>query len=60
MRCGNCGSLRAEGEVCCAAQAANQGRLHATCNHPAPDMPADWLAIYLSAAEEEIESLSAH
>lgn len=45
-RCGYCGRPREVGDVCCVEQARNQGRLHATCNHPAPPMPAEWRREY--------------
>lgn len=46
MRCPHCHAERETGDVCCAAQAAHQGRLHATCTHEPPPMPAEWLPIY--------------
>jgi hypothetical protein len=42
--CGHCGATRETGDVCCVAQARNQGAIHATCTHEPPPMPADWLA----------------
>lgn len=50
MRCGNCGAEREYGDVCCESQAANQGRLHATCSHEPPPMSDHLRAIYDAAA----------
>jgi hypothetical protein len=50
MCCGYCGAERERGDVCCPGQAANQGRLHATCTHPPPeDLTPAWLALYEEA-----------
>lgn len=56
MKCGACGRERETGSVCCVFQAKNQGRLHATCDHPPPaDMPPEYLAAYVEGQHEALE-----
>lgn len=58
-QCGFCGSAREAGGVCCADQARNQGRLHAACNHPPPDMPEEWLAAYDEGQAQALAEIEA-
>jgi len=56
--CGSCGMQREDGDVCCEAQARNQGQLHATCNHDRPPMRPEWVPIYDAAAKETIDAMN--
>lgn len=56
--CGKCGSIRETGDVCCIAQAKNQGAIHATCSHDPPPMPEEWLIVYLAAQDAEIDRIN--
>jgi hypothetical protein len=57
--CGHCHQQREIGDVCCVAQARNQGRLHATCTHEPPPMPSEWLSEYEAGIAEGIRDLEA-
>jgi hypothetical protein len=57
MNCGHCGKTREPGDVCCIAQAKNQGRIHAMCNHEPPPMAEDLLIVYRQAAESELDRI---
>ncbi len=52
QKCGSCGTMRETGEICCLAQAENQGRLHSTCSHGAPTGTAPELERIYEAARE--------
>ena len=55
MRCGACKTPREPGDVCCLAQAANQGRLHAWDTSPLPEgLTPEFLAAYEAAVEEAL------
>lgn len=56
MRCGSCGVEGENGDVCCLEQAKNQGRIHATCNHPGPaGMSPELEAAYEEGVGEGID-----
>lgn len=56
MRCGFCGAVREAGDVCCLRHAANQGRIHADCDHPPPAGISDEFdAAYRAAQKQEVE-----
>ena len=56
MRCGYCKAYRETGKVCCLEQAANQGRLHADCDHDPPaGLAGGLLAAYLAAARGVVD-----